>query len=370
MPSARPASFRGSLLFLGLLAAVLISCGGDDREPSSPASPAPAATADPFAIGKPQQRAGIGDVERALVRYGTTQSQLVQLIESQAWYQDGLTRDESLFVERALTFSASIADPRFRGLNAATIRDKLYLYDGADVNDGRVELLLIYEPGQDAQREMALIKAAVPVLEDLVGVQFPERVLTFVNGTYGINDYNDDALVRIDRCCVLSAFVLAHELSHAYWAHGPSWFNEGMADLYSVLTLQTLQENPPPGWERLSADIEDYRRSKQAAVQNRRFPDLPLARRFASDGLYEMADVFLLDVRELIGPNAFAAAARDIYLATDFGRYRIGELRVEDIFLAHAGTEDKEKLMSLFNREVWGDDGETYQRKKEFEEGS
>jgi hypothetical protein len=94
---------------------------------------------------------------------------------------------------------------------------------------------------------------------------------------------------------------------------------------------------------------------------------MTLPRRLASDGLYEVADVFLLDIREILGEEAFTKAVRSIYLTSDFGRYNLREKRIEDVFLEHARPDGREAIMTLFNRVVWGDNGERYQRLQELE---
>jgi hypothetical protein len=189
-----------------------------------------------------------------------------------------------------------------------------------------------------------------------------------VNGSYGINDYNSQGFIRIDRCCTLSAFILAHELSHVYWTAGPFWFNEGMADIYATLVLQALDSDPPSPWRGFDADIDAFFAQRRGIVESAGFPQLPLPNRFASDGLYQAADVFLLTIRDIIGADAFRAAASEIYAASDFARLNIGEKRLEDIVLRHTGEADREAVMQLFNREVWGDDGEEYRRLQEFED--
>ena len=245
------------------------------------------------------------------------------------------------------------------------MKRKLIRYSRVPVSSGEVELLLIFEPGQDADREMAFLKAALPALESLVGVEFPERVLTVINGNFEINDFNDGQFIRIDRCCVTSPGILSHELAHAYWSIGPSWFDEGMADLYSLFIQQRLSDDPPDGVRVFAPDIDAYYRSRKAAAS--RASDLVLSRRFASDGLYEAADAFLLEIRALVGAEAFAAAARDLYLASDFNRFRVGEKRIEDVFLAQAGADVREEVMGLFNRYIWGDNGERYRRLQELD---
>jgi len=111
--------------------------------------------------------------------------------------------------------------------------------------------------------------------------------------------------------------------------------------------------------------VDAYYRSRKAAAS--RASDLVLSRRFASDGLYEAADAFLLEIRALVGAEAFAAAARDLYLASDFNRFRVGEKRIEDVFLAQAGADVREEVMGLFNRYIWGDNGERYRRLQELD---
>jgi hypothetical protein len=364
-----------SALLAAVLTVIFAACGGST--PAPPVTPSPTATSVPSLpsfdenglVGKPQNRANIGNVQLALDRYEEAHPDVVELYRSQPWYQDGLTYDESLFVERGITFVARYDGPRFAQIPAATIQRKLYKYDRVSLSQGEIELLLIYEQGDDADREMAVIKQVVPVIERLVGVQFPEKVLTIVNGDFEINDFNDGQFIRIARCCTTSAFVLAHELAHTYWSMASSWFIEGMADLYANFALIGLNQEAPPGWRQVPVDLQSYYASRKAALDAGRFPDKVLPERLASDGLYEVSDVFLLDLRKLIGEDEFAAAARDIYLASDFGRYILRDKRIEDIFLAHTATTDKDTVMAMFNKSVWGDNGERYKQLQEQEGG-
>jgi len=358
-----------SLAAVFALALVLAACGGgsDGDAETEARQPQVDASSDAFLAGRPQSRPGIGDVDRAFRRFETTRGDLIAYIQDQPWYEDGLDGEEALFVERALSFVAGQTGASFESLNRASVRDKLFLHESVKLGARGIDLILIYEPGQDAEREMSLLRAVLPVLERRVGVQFPEAAITVIDGNYPINDYNPGGFIRIARCCDLSPFVLAHELAHAYWSMGPSWFNEGMADIYATLVLEDLDNAPPAGWRGFSADIDAFYASRKRIVQSGRFPDLTLPKRFAQDGLYEAADVFLLDIRDIIGTEAFAAAARDVYAASDFGRYRLSEKRIEDLFLARTPQEDQEAVMGLFNRQIWGDNGEEYQRLRDFE---
>jgi hypothetical protein len=350
-----------------LLSALLIACTGGGGSDEPPNTPAPVATPrfDDFAVGVPQNRPGIGDVDRALARYESSRGDLISLFQAQPWYQDGLDADESLFVERSLAFVAGQPGDSFKTISRAAITGKLFLHETLQLRNRQVELLLVYEPGQDARREMSLLRAAIPALESQVGIEWPEKAITVVNGSFGINDYNNGGFIRIDRCCVTSAFVLAHELAHTYWSMGPSWFNEGMADLYSTITLQRLDADPPEGWRGFGENLDSLYESRRRLEG--RFPDLKLGERFATDGLYQVADLFLLRIRETISPEAFSAAVADIYAASDFGRLSLKDKRVEDVFLSHASGKDRDTVMSLFNKQVWGDNGETYRRLQEFE---
>ncbi len=325
----------------------------------------PEVPADTALAGKPQNRANIGNVQLAFDRYENSRPDLVALanqFKSQPWYKDGLTREESLFVERGLTFVARYSGPRTAYVSDETIVRKLIKYEKVDVKQGQVELLLIYEPGQDAEREMALIKRSIQVLEDIVGVQYPASVMTVVNGQFEINDFNESEFIRIARCCVNNASVLAHEVSHTYWSMGPSWFNEGMADVYSVMVLEKMSDAPPPGWTPFRASIDAFYKQRKPLVEGGRFPDMVLSRRFAQDGLYEVASVFVMDLRNTLGPEGFANTVKDIYLQSDYGRYNLREKRLEDVFLQHAKGAQADTVKALFNKQVWGDNGEKYQQ--------
>src|SRR5947207_2028124 len=146
VPNRLTAFLVVSSLVLGIAAA----CGGS--KPAAPAqdavieTPAEETNGDAL-VGRPQNRAGIGDVDRAFARYEDTRSDMIALFREQPWFKDGLTRDESLFVERSLTFVGRYDGPRKANVGEETIRRKLYRYDKVAVSKGEVEVLLIYEPG-------------------------------------------------------------------------------------------------------------------------------------------------------------------------------------------------------------------------------
>src|SRR6476646_1291151 len=245
------------LVSFALLSVVAMAACGGSSSPERPANtpsaaaPSPTVTVDSpedALVGKPQTRSGIGDVETALNRYGESRKEMVDLMQAQPWYQDGLSSDENLFVERSLSFVVRYGTERSKSISDATIKGALFIHDKVQTKSGEVQLLLIYEPGQDAVKEMSFIKRAIPALEEIVGVQWPERFVTLINGDFDTNDFNEGQFIRIARCCVGSAYVLAHELAHTYWSMAPAWFNEGMADLYSSLAQTKLSDNPPTGW--------------------------------------------------------------------------------------------------------------------------
>ncbi len=271
-----------------------------------------------------------------------------------------------MFAERSVTFVARYSGPRVAYISDATIADKLYYYKKLQLSDGELELLLIYEPAQDAQYEMSVLEAVVPQLEAVVGIPYPVKMMTVVNGAFGINDYNTGEYIRIDRCCINSAATLAHELSHTYWSVGPPWFNEGMADIYAVLVLERLDADPPAGWQQTGANLDAYIDGRRAAAESH--PDVAIPQRLASQGLYEGADLLLYNIRQAIGPDAFLAAARDIYLASDYSRNMVSEGRLESIFLDHASSPAAVgAVKQLFNQNVWGDNGEAFQRYQELQ---
>ncbi len=340
----------------------MVACGGGSKEPTPPA---PTTAIDIARVGKPQSHADVGDVQVAFARYANALPDLIAEFQAQPWFKDGLTRDESLFIERTLTFVASYNGPRTAVVGAQTIEQKLYRYQRVKVKDGEVDLLVIFEPGQDGDRELSTIAAVIPVLESLVGTQFPDPVITAVNGSYGINDFNDGQFIRIDRSSVTSTFTLAHELAHSYWSMAPEWFNEGMADIYAVMAMSELNGESPPGWQPEPASIDSYYRSRKAQVDSGRLPNMILPQRMMSSGLYEVADVFLLDIRNALGDDAFRAAAKDIYDASDFGRINLKDKRIEDLFLQHASAGEREQVMQLFNKNIWGDNGQRYQQLSE-----
>jgi hypothetical protein len=321
-----------------------------------------------FGVGRPQVRRSIGDAEAALARYEDVEPAMVAKFRAQPWFQDGLSRDEALFVERSVSFVVRHDSPRRNAyVTDETIERKLYHYAAFELNDDQLEMLLVFEPRQDTEKQFEQLKLIVAALEDVVGVQYPSAVITLFNGDWEINDFSDDQFIRIARGSIDSPFILAHELAHTYWSMGPSWFNEGMADIYAVLTLERLNSEKPAGWRPVPADLDSHYRSRRRQVDSGRFPDLLLPRRSASDGRYEVADVFLLDIKGRLGDANFFAAARNLYLASDFGRYNLREKRIEDIFLHYAPDGRQDDVMSLFNRVIWGDNGERYRQLKELE---
>ncbi|MGE0059706.1 MAG: hypothetical protein AB7P33_15535 [Dehalococcoidia bacterium] len=364
---------RRYLPLLALLSAVFVlllgacSGGGDgDDAGSSSVTPVPTpAPIDDFVVGKPLVRNGIGDVDAVFARYGATRAELIDLYRLQAWFKDGLTREESLFVERGISFVAKYDGPRSATIGEETIRRKLYRYDKLQLSSGEVELILIYEPGDNAERELNTIKQILPVLEQVIGVPYPEKVMTFVNGDFGINDFNEGEFIRIDDCCTISSFILAHELSHTYWTVGPSWFNEGMADLFAVMIIERLNQGIPEGWKGESRELASYyAQRKQAAA---RFPAKTLTARLTEEGLYEAADVFLYEIREILGAEDFLAAAKRAYLTSDYARMNLSDFRIEEVFLQFAEGDQQEQIKQLFNKMIWGDNGQKYEAFKERE---
>jgi hypothetical protein len=347
------------ILFLGAC-----SSGGGEDGPSASITPVPTpAPIDDFVVGKPLVRSGIGDVDAVFARYASTRADLIDLYKSQPWFKDGLNREESLFVERGISFVAKYDGPRSATIGEETIRRQLYRYDKIELSSGEVELILIYEPGQNAEREMNTIKQILPVLEQVVGIPYPEKVMTFVNGDFGINDFNEGEFIRIDDCCTVSSFILAHELAHTYWSVGASWFNEGMADLYAVMVTERLNAGIPAGWKGESKDLDSYYAQRQQAVA--RFPQKVLPQRLTEEGLYEAADVFLYEIRGIVGAEDFLAAGKRAYLTSDFGRTNLSDFRVEETFLQFAEADQQDRVKQLFNQMIWGDNGQKYEAFKE-----
>jgi hypothetical protein len=223
-----------------------------------------------------------------------------------------------------------------------------------------VQLLLIYEPGQDAVKEMAFVKRAIPALEEIVGVPWPERFVTLINGNFNTNDFNEGQFIRIARCCVGSAYVLAHELAHTYWSMASAWFNEGMADLYASLTQTRLSDDPPPGWRFGPANLDSLYDQRSRATA--RAPQKLLPQRLGVEGLYDISYLLLIDLRRTMGTENFEKAAKQIYLTSDYGRYTLRDKRLEDLFLASTPAESRDRVMDLFNQQIWGDNGEKYRR--------
>jgi len=346
------------------LALLLAGCSGgsNGREDSFTPVPQPEPI-DEFVVGRPLARNGIGDVERVFARYDTTRASLIAFYQEQPWFKDGLTRDEALFVERGISFVAKYDGPRRARISEQTIREKLYRYEKLDMSQGEVEVLLIFEPGQDADREMALVRLILPALESVVGVPYPEKVMTLVNGDFDINDFNEGEFIRIDRCCVVSSFILAHELAHTYWSMASSWFNEGMADLTAVMVIEALNEQAASGWRQESLSLESYYASRKRLAARHEFKLLP--QRLAVEGLYETADVFLYDIRQVLGAEAFRDAVRRIYLTSDYGRTHLGEFRLQEVLMQFADAAGDEQIMAMFNEQIWGDDGQRYADLKE-----
>jgi hypothetical protein len=363
------------LAFVLVALIALTACGRGDADnlkapaghPNAPA--APTAAAEPAAgglVGRPQNRANIGDVDRALHLYGESRKEMIQLMQAQAWYKDGLSPEEKLFVERALSFVVRYGDERAKSITDATIKGGLFIYDKVQTRGGETQLLLIYEPGQDAAKEMAFVKRAIPALEQIVGVEWPERFVTLINGDFNTNDFNEGQFIRIARCCTQSAYVIAHELAHTYWSMASPWFNEGMADLYASLTQTKLSDDPPPGWRFGPANLDQlYEQRTRVAA---RMPDMLLPRRLGSQGLYDISFLLLMDLRRVMGVDNFEQAVKQIYLTSDFGRYNLREKRLEDLFLANTPLGAREQVMALFNKQIWGDNGEKYRKLVE-EEG-
>ena len=127
------------LVLASIALSIAAACGdGKPDKASTPvadapieSTPAPAGS-DTALIGRPQNRANMGNVELAFDRYEATHGDLVELFKSQAWFKDGLTREESLFVERSLTFVGRYSGPRAAYVSDETVKRKLVRYDRVD----------------------------------------------------------------------------------------------------------------------------------------------------------------------------------------------------------------------------------------------
>src|SRR5690606_14904462 len=120
-----------------------------------------------------------------------------------------------------------------------------------------------------------------------------------------------------------------------------------------------IDADPPDVWQRTGLDLESFVAARRDTVG--RLPNLRLPERFTADGLYPAADVFLYEIREAIGADDFRAAVREVYLASDYSRYRLAEARIQEILMKHAGDRAG-TVADFFNEAIWGDDGERYRR--------
>src|SRR5262249_26138656 len=147
------------------------------------------------------------------------------------------------------------------------------------------EVLLIFQPGQDGQKEMNFVKKAIPAIEKQVDVDWPLPVVTLVNGNFSISNWdaagdNDGEFIRMTACCVLTPDILAHELSHVYRPPGPRWSDEGMPAVTPSLVQPPPPPAPPPGWSAPAYPIDSLYNARKTVLNN--VPYQPLPQRMAT----------------------------------------------------------------------------------------
>lgn len=340
------------VLFLAALIIIAAACHGPVQAPPA-GSPPQAETNAPATLAPTP----VIDAQRALQRYQRTLAETIALIQQQAWFQDGLSADEEVFVDRLLTYLARSPGSTV-GLGRelvpeATIRDKLFLLETVNLQRGPTQVLLVYWPGDDAHQEMRVLKTGLPVLERVMRTPFPVSVISYFNGPHPVNMLDDPYFIRIANSNHTNAGILFHESAHVYWhANVPNWFAEGMADLLAAYVRDEISKDPPDWWRDRVGAVERLYQANLRAIAAGGFPDRPLASRPQLRGeVYIYSMVLLNDIRRLMGDERFFRAVADLYTQTGGVRLIFGD-EIARTFTAYAPPEKRHEVASRIAKEL------------------
>ncbi|HEY3143002.1 MAG TPA: hypothetical protein VGJ86_17820, partial [Acidimicrobiales bacterium] len=153
----------------------------------------------------------------------------------------------------------AIEDPsRFSVLVVGSNEDSLASRE-VDVADTQVEIRAWPDDPEWAEFAARYVGAAVPLLVDMIGQEWPDRVLDIVetqapyaHGYAGWYDPSEHAISITDQ---LDQQVMVHEMSHIWFnseLFHERWLNEGFAEDYSHRVLEAMGEpqEPPPATDR------------------------------------------------------------------------------------------------------------------------
>lgn len=308
----------------------------------------------------PASPTAVIDAQRALQRYERTLPETLALLRQQEWFQDGLSPDEEVFVDRLLTYLAR-SPGATSGLSpelvpAATIRDKLFLLKTVQLRRGPTQVLIVYWPGDDAQQQLRLIELGLVTLEQVMRTPFPVSVISYFNGPHRVNSLDDPYFVRIANGNVTDPHILFHESAHVYWHQNvPSWFAEGMADLLAATVRDTISEHPPAWWRDRPDALERLYRANLRLIQSGRFGERPLAARPLRQGeIYAYSMVMLTDVRRLMGDERFFTAVAALYGQSQGVRPLFGD-DIARAFIEHAPPEKQQEVAQRITKELGND---------------
>ena len=112
---------------------------------------------------------------------------------------------------------------------------------------GEVELGVIKAEG-GTDLTMDLLEHALRIQEEFMGVPFPKDYATLLiadlSNRGGRGGY--DARMIVDRAYEEDLAIIAHELAHTYWHHGPNWIVEGGAEFLSFVSESSYTGAPLP----------------------------------------------------------------------------------------------------------------------------
>ena len=232
------------------------------------------------------------------------------ILRQQAWFNDGITDDEVIFV--AALGRPAAGDPEgFQSLVASPAMESesrtIELLLAGDIHLTNYRIPTVSEKGSEMQE----LEQAVRTIEAFMGVPFPQRDVIVVYGVAATATNSGNYIV------VPSSSPLAHEVAHYYWSNTvgeiPFWFMEGSANFFSSYVMQ---QSRGLSLEILLANLQEYSipTCKDAGIMNIQQliagPHEPPWERCN----YVYGNNLFLRLYDLLGDDAFRTAWRELYL--------------------------------------------------------
>ncbi|MBI2144291.1 hypothetical protein HYU17_04045 [Candidatus Woesearchaeota archaeon] len=215
-------------------------------------APTPTAAATPTASPTPSP---VDKALKSLVFIGEQNKSSRDFIEQQAWYHDGLSPEESAFLNdfaaNPLSWGSSYNQTPKESLEKMLANPMNHFVSGStSTMQGELEVAIFFQPEktgrEHAEKVRDLYRALIPLFEEYMGLPNKEMVRS---GVYSVFINGDDGHLPSPQVIPTRANnsldTLAHEGVHTSAFLGPNWLDEGFADFLAAKGVGWLGDKDP-----------------------------------------------------------------------------------------------------------------------------